>query len=72
MEKKIAIAQIPNLYFGKQVVANLPKPQTWMSTKLADATKATIQLEAVANSSADPRLPALKDQILEALNSKLY
>ena len=44
MEKKTALAQIPNLHFGRQAVANLPRPQTWISTKLADATKATIQL----------------------------
>ena len=44
MEKKTALAQIPNLHFGRQAVANLPRPQTWISTKLADATKATVQL----------------------------
>ena len=43
-----------------------------MSTKLAEDTKSTTEIKAVANEVVDPRCPILEDQILEDLSSKLY
>ena len=72
IEKRTALAQIPGLTYGLELISSLPKPSSWDNHALSEAAKQAIAMHEIKITDFNPTRPKEEKEMLEEMDLSLF